>query len=101
MPSVMFILWKKFQDTGSIERRPGQGRPRTTMAREDHHLSIIARRNRGTTTSQLSRYLYAATRARVSRVTVSKRLYEGGLFTRRPVVRFLLTSTNRRVRLAW
>ncbi|GFX46394.1 uncharacterized protein TNCV_238561 [Trichonephila clavipes] len=39
--------WKQFQDTGSIERNPGQGRPRATTAIEDCHLSIIARRNRG------------------------------------------------------
>ncbi|GFW46255.1 hypothetical protein TNCV_2813501 [Trichonephila clavipes] len=37
------------------------------MAREDRHLSIIARRNRGVTTSHLSHYLYAATGTRVSK----------------------------------
>ncbi|GBO03204.1 hypothetical protein AVEN_228326-1 [Araneus ventricosus] len=58
-------------------------------------------RNRGATASQLSCDLYAATRTHVSRVTVSKRLHETGLFARRPAVCVLLTSTNRRVRLAW
>ncbi|GBN55318.1 hypothetical protein AVEN_57593-1 [Araneus ventricosus] len=38
---------------------------------------------------------------RVSRVTVSKRLHEIGLFARRHAVCVSLTSTNRRVRLAW
>ncbi|GBM79921.1 hypothetical protein AVEN_173902-1 [Araneus ventricosus] len=76
MPSVMCNLWKQFQDTGSIERKPGQGRPRATTATEDRYLSIIARRNRGATASQLSRDLYVATGTRVSRVTVSKRLHE-------------------------
>ncbi|GFU88650.1 HTH_Tnp_Tc3_2 domain-containing protein [Trichonephila clavipes] len=61
-------------------REPGQGRPRATTAGEDRHLSIIVRRNRGATASRLSRYLYAATGTRVSRVTVSKRLHERGLF---------------------
>ncbi|GBM70273.1 hypothetical protein AVEN_63920-1 [Araneus ventricosus] len=46
-PSVVCNLWKQFQDTGSNERKPGQGCPRTTMATEDRYLSIIARRNRG------------------------------------------------------
>ncbi|GFX84824.1 esterase FE4 [Trichonephila clavipes] len=41
------------------------------------------------------------TGTRVSRVTVSKRLHERGLFARRPAVCVPLTSTNRRVRLAW
>ncbi|GFY30961.1 hypothetical protein TNCV_1629341 [Trichonephila clavipes] len=49
------------------------------MVREDRPLSIIARRNRGAAASQLSRYLYAATGTRVSRVTVSKILHERGL----------------------
>ncbi|GFV39521.1 HTH_Tnp_Tc3_2 domain-containing protein [Trichonephila clavipes] len=73
-------------DAGSIERKPGQGRPRAPMARGDRHSSIIARRNRGATASQLSRYLYAATGTRVSRVTVLRRLYKSGLFARRPAV---------------
>ncbi|GFT75817.1 HTH_Tnp_Tc3_2 domain-containing protein [Trichonephila clavipes] len=94
----MCKLWKQFQDTGSIERKPGQGRPRAPKTRKDPHLSIIARLNRGATTSQLSHYLYAATGTRVSRVTASKRLYERGLFARRPDVCVPLTSTNRRVR---
>ncbi|GBM11017.1 Transposable element Tcb2 transposase [Araneus ventricosus] len=100
-PSVVCNLWKQFQDTGSIERNPGQGRPRATTATEDRYLTIIARRNRGAAASQLSRDLYAATGTRVSRVTVSKRLHETGLFARRPAVCVPLTSTNRRVRLAW
>ncbi|GFX34025.1 transposable element Tc1 transposase [Trichonephila clavipes] len=74
---------------------------RATTAREDRHLLITARRNRGATASQLSRYLYAATRTCVSRVTDSKRLHESGLFARRHAVSIPLTSTNRRVPLAW
>ncbi|GBN59779.1 Transposable element Tcb2 transposase [Araneus ventricosus] len=92
---------EKIQDTGSIERKPGQGRPRATTATEDRYLSIIARRDTGATTSQLSRDLYAATGTRVSRVTLSRRLHETGLFAIRPAVCIPLTSTNRRVRLAW
>ncbi|GFW86531.1 HTH_Tnp_Tc3_2 domain-containing protein [Trichonephila clavipes] len=60
-PSVLCDLRKLFQDTGSIERKPRKGYPRATTAREDIRLSIIARHNRGSTVSQLSRYLYAAT----------------------------------------
>ncbi|GFV07667.1 HTH_Tnp_Tc3_2 domain-containing protein [Trichonephila clavipes] len=77
-----------------------QGRPRTTTARDDRHLSIIARRNREAIAFSLSLYLYATTGTRVSRVTVSRRLHEKGLFSRRPTVCVALTSTNRRIRLA-
>ncbi|GFS71663.1 HTH_Tnp_Tc3_2 domain-containing protein [Trichonephila clavipes] len=77
---------RRQEDIGSIERNPGQGRPRAMAARDDHLLLIIAKRNRGATASQLSRYLYAATGTCVSRVTVSKRLHETKLFARRPAV---------------
>ncbi|GFW23440.1 uncharacterized protein TNCV_3805371 [Trichonephila clavipes] len=56
----MFNIWKQFQGTRSVERNPGQGCPRATTSREDLNLSIIARRNRDATVSQLSRRLYAA-----------------------------------------
>ncbi|GFV71367.1 HTH_Tnp_Tc3_2 domain-containing protein [Trichonephila clavipes] len=85
----------------SLERKPRQGRPRATTAREDRHLSIIVRHNLGATASQLSRYFYADTGTRVSKVTVSKRLYERGLFARRPSVCVPLMSMNRRFLLAW
>ncbi|GFW53279.1 CCHC-type domain-containing protein [Trichonephila clavipes] len=85
-PSVVRNLRKQYQDTGSIERKPGQRQTRATTAREDRHLSIITRRNKGVTASQLSGYLYAASGTRVSRVTVSKRLHERGLFARRLTV---------------
>ncbi|GFV02608.1 HTH_Tnp_Tc3_2 domain-containing protein [Trichonephila clavipes] len=68
-------------------------------AREDSHLSIIARRNRGD--YSFSALLYAATGTRVSRVIVSKKLHERGFFARRPAVYIPLISTNRRVHLAW
>ncbi|GBM10042.1 hypothetical protein AVEN_24023-1 [Araneus ventricosus] len=45
-PSVVCNLWKQFKDTGYIERKPRQGRPRATTPTEDRYLSIIARRNR-------------------------------------------------------
>ena len=86
-PSVVSNLWKQFQDTGTIERKPGQGRPRATTALEDRYLSITARRNRHATASQLSRDFYAATGTRVSRVTVSRRLHERGLFASRSLLR--------------
>ncbi|GFW65181.1 transposable element Tcb2 transposase [Trichonephila clavipes] len=87
-PSIVRNLRKQFHDNRSIERKTEQGLLRARTAREDHHLSFIARRNREVTNVQISRYLYAATGIRVSRATVSKRLHERGLFTKRPTVCF-------------
>ncbi|GBM75724.1 hypothetical protein AVEN_92727-1 [Araneus ventricosus] len=39
-PSFVSNLWKQFQDTGSIERKPGQSRPEVTTANEDPYLSM-------------------------------------------------------------
>jgi len=69
-PSAVRKLWEQFQDTASIDRKPGQGRPRATTVREDHNFSLLVRRNRGTTVPQLSWDLYAATGKPVIRVTV-------------------------------
>ncbi|GFX79918.1 transposable element Tcb2 transposase [Trichonephila clavipes] len=57
---VVCNLLKQFQDTGSIESKHLQGHTRATTTREDRHLSIIVRRHRGSTASQLSRYLKEA-----------------------------------------
>lgn len=51
-PSLMSNLWKQFQDTESIERKPGQGHLRAMMADKDFCLFIIARSNRITTASE-------------------------------------------------
>ncbi|GFX39550.1 HTH_Tnp_Tc3_2 domain-containing protein [Trichonephila clavipes] len=45
--------------------------------------------------------LYTATGIRVSRATVSRRLYERGLYSIRPVVCVTLYSANRSVHLNW
>ncbi|GFX42074.1 hypothetical protein TNCV_2134891 [Trichonephila clavipes] len=57
---------------GSVERKLGQGRTRTKMAREYRHLSIITRCNKDTTASQLTCEVYAVRETRISRVTVSE-----------------------------
>ncbi|GBM52115.1 Transposable element Tcb2 transposase [Araneus ventricosus] len=74
---------------------------RSSKSHHGHRRSLFVHYNRDATASQLSRDLYAATGTRVSRVTVSNRLHETVLFARRPAVCVPLTSTNRRVRLAW
>ena len=100
-PSVVCNVWKQFQDTGSISRRPGQGRRRATMTNEDRYLALSAWRHRTATDSQLSRELHAATGTRVSRFTVARRLHERGLYARRPAVCVPLTAAHKRAHLAW
>ncbi|GFV08897.1 hypothetical protein TNCV_3821401 [Trichonephila clavipes] len=56
----------------SVERTPRQGLPRVKMAREDHHLTTVERRNR-----------------------------DGTQLFRRPFAYVPLNSVNRRARLKW
>ncbi|GBM93882.1 hypothetical protein AVEN_213445-1 [Araneus ventricosus] len=75
-PASCATYGKQFQDTASIERKPGQGRPRATTATEDRYLSTVVRRNR--VLFSASPDLYAATGTRVSRVTVKRLLARQG-----------------------
>jgi transposase-like protein len=59
-PSVVSSLWSQFQNSGTVSRRTGQGRPRATMPNEDQYLVLTAKRHRTSTATQLSRGLAAA-----------------------------------------
>lgn len=107
MSNVVSNLEKQFQNTGSIMRKLGKGRPRATTAYQNEYLSITLRRNRHATASQLSSNLFAATESKiycfqfwVSKVTVSKKLHEGGLFPRRSAVCVPLTLAKMRIHLS-
>lgn len=67
----MSDLWKEFQDTEFMERKPVQGRPIDPMAKDDHYWSIIVKCNTDAIAFQLSCDFYVDTEMRDSRLTVS------------------------------
>ncbi|GIY45075.1 transposable element Tcb2 transposase [Caerostris darwini] len=73
---TVFTLRKQFQNDGTVGRRPGNGRKRTTTASEGRYLSITARRNMKSTARQLSSQLAAATGTVKLGVTRSKFIKE-------------------------
>ncbi|GFU22497.1 transposable element Tcb1 transposase [Trichonephila clavipes] len=75
--SVISRLWQRFQD------------------------DVTAKRNRRSTTSDLSRQLSSVTCTTVSRHTVYRRLGHIGLYARRPVRCVPLTASHCRLRLTW
>lgn len=99
--SVISRVWSRFLSTGSVDRQPGQGRPRATTASEDRFLSLSARRNREATTRDLVLDLQAATGTRISRSTAARRLNEVGLYARKPMVCVPLTPASKGARLNW
>ncbi|GFY25225.1 transposable element Tcb2 transposase [Trichonephila clavipes] len=96
--SVISRLWQRFQDDGNVNRCYSTGRPRVTTPNEDQYL---AKRNRQSKASDLSRQLSSATGTTVSRQTVYRRLGHIGLYARRPVRCVPITATHCHLRLTW
>ncbi|UYV70147.1 hypothetical protein LAZ67_7001968, partial [Cordylochernes scorpioides] len=99
--SVVSKIWKQFIETETIKRKEGSSRKRKTATSEDRYLVVTAKRHREMTAIQLSNELSSATGTRISRQTVYRRLHEGALYARRPMVCIPLTSADRRARLNW
>ncbi|GFU62676.1 transposable element Tc1 transposase [Trichonephila clavipes] len=99
--SVVSRLWKSFKTTGMCSRRHGGGRVRSTTPAEDRYIVLSAKRNRLTTAQQVANQFLAASRKQISRKTVARRLREGVLYARRPVVCVPLTRQHRTARLKW
>ncbi|KAK7097717.1 hypothetical protein V1264_004653 [Littorina saxatilis] len=99
--SVIQWLHQRFQTTGSAVERPRSGRPRCTDRRDDRYLQLLALRNRTNTRRTLIGNFRAATNVTISRMTVTRRLREVRLHSRRTVVRPPLTPRHRRARMAF
>ncbi|GBM80006.1 hypothetical protein AVEN_203771-1 [Araneus ventricosus] len=84
--SVIHRLWNHYQRDQNSSRRRGSGRRRITTTADDSYLLQCARHRRTLTARQLASQLSVAAGRPISRQTVSRRLHEGGLFARRPVV---------------
>ncbi|GBM07880.1 hypothetical protein AVEN_96496-1 [Araneus ventricosus] len=99
--SVIHKLWNHYQRDQDASRRRGSGRRRITTTADDRYLLQCARRRRTLTARQLASQLSSVAGRPISRQTVSRRLHEGGLLARRPVVCVLLSPAHVRVRLHW
>ncbi|GFU32751.1 transposable element Tcb2 transposase [Trichonephila clavipes] len=59
--SVVSRAWKAFQTTGTTVRKVGDGRPRTTTARDDRYIILQAKRGRRQSASAIAQQLSTAT----------------------------------------
>ena len=91
----------RLRQTGRINDRPRNGRPRVTSQRQDRHLRLIHLRNRMITTVNTARRIPDLANVRISGKTVRRRLRESGIRARRPVVGPNLKLHHRTARLAW
>lgn len=92
-------LWRLYLDTGDVQRRPGQGRPRVTTEAQDRQITLGARRRRFDSAITLRNDFERTHGVRISTQTVRNRLHAANLHARRPVVRPPLTPQHRRCRL--
>ncbi|XP_060069171.1 uncharacterized protein LOC132549271 [Ylistrum balloti] len=87
--TVISRLIRKHVATGNVQDRQRSGRPRKTMARDDRMLLRLARQEpRSASRTLRDRW---QVNARLSLSTLKRRLKAGGLSSRRPIRRPLLT----------
>lgn len=91
---------RRFRQTGSNKRRPGQGRRRCTSARDDRFITSLVLRNRFTMAFQVSNELNEVRNVHVSERTVRRRLAEGKIRAFRPAPELLLRHRRARLHFA-
>lgn len=90
---------KRYQETGQYTRRVGSGRHRSTNDRDDRFIVSTALRDRRQTTTIIAGRLAEVRGRLISSRTVSRRLNEVGLRSRRPATGPVLLPVHRAARL--
>ena len=99
--SVVHGILKVYNDYGSSEARKSTGRPRITTKREDRVMVKLVKKDRFKTAAAVSREMSIQLGKPLSRKTVSRRLVEQQLLARAPVVKPLISSEDKKCRLAF
>jgi transposase len=99
--STIVRLAQRHQETGSVDRRPGQDRRRVTSVRNDRFLRLTALRTRHCTARLLQSEMLAARDVEISLQTVRNRLREDNIRARVPARAPQLTRQHRVARLAF
>ncbi|GFX88912.1 transposable element Tcb2 transposase [Trichonephila clavipes] len=97
--SVISRLWKQFQTTQTVVRRPVGNRPRITTPMEDRYVAIVAKRSRRVTSTRVTSMVAASICKAISAATVRRRLHMNGLYARVPRVCVPLSFQSKGARL--
>lgn len=98
-PSTLNDAIRRYEETGSHGRRPGQGRKRCTTARDDRFMVSSVLRDRFSTAPAVVRGLHDVRGVNVSKQTVLRRLKENDIEPCRPNKVPQLTPAHKRNRL--
>ncbi|GFW41414.1 transposable element Tcb2 transposase [Trichonephila clavipes] len=93
--STVHRLWRRWLAQGNVARSRGPGAARVTSAREDRVVAPEA------TSTSILQHLQDTLDVPISSRTISRRLVESGLHSRRPLRTLALTPQRRRARLEW
>ena len=93
--SVVLRIWQRFLDTGSVGKRPKNGRPRKKSAVDDRYIVTMSRRQRFDMARTLNQQFLHATGITICEQTIRNRLHDNGIHARRPAVRPPLTRDHR------
>ncbi|GFV70422.1 transposable element Tcb1 transposase [Trichonephila clavipes] len=99
--SVISRLWKQFQTTQTVVRRPVGGCPRVTTPKEDRYIAIVAKWNRRATSTRVTSRVTESIGKAISAATVRRRLHMNGLYARVPRDCVPLSVQSREARLKW
>lgn len=99
--STLHYAVKRYRETQSYNRRPGQGRKRCTSARDDRFIVSQVLRNRFATAVEVRQELQNVRNVNVNEHTVRNRLKESNLTARRPYKAPELLIHHRRARLEY
>ncbi|XP_050672781.1 transposable element Tc1 transposase [Leptidea sinapis] len=92
---------RRYEETGHYLRRPCNGRPRCTSAREDRYIISTVLRNRHQNAVEVQQQLLQTRRDYISDSTVRRRLAEANLKPRRPASGPKLERQHRVARLRY
>ena len=99
--STIIDLWNRYQQQGHPRDHPCTGRSRVTTANQDRYMRLSHARDRFLSAAESAKQTIGTHIRPINGNTVSRRLAENGLRSRRPYTGQILLPRHRQARLAW
>ena len=99
--STISRLYERLRTNGTTDDRPGIGRPRVTLRRQDRYIRLVQLRDRFRLPRETAENIHRRNNKRISNRIVRNRLCDFGIRARRPYVGLVLNQQRRQRRMAW